>query len=178
MSSPTYFYTLFRDWVFVWAHWPKRDRHSHVWEAAVTFLASYLNKNNRASSRNDLAPCLASLSCGSDSQCLWRPPSEVPGCFLFQWWVESVFRQWVGGPFGLVALYLLERKEPRPQCPQGHLHAVQHRLLQNPAGHCLEGGFSLWGEVFWGGTWSFASRLPCWRSKTHPSVLDYPFRKH
>lgn len=150
-------------------HWLRRDRRSHVWEAAVTFLASYLNNKNRASSRNDLEPCLASLSRRSDSQRLWRP-QECPGCFLFQWWMESVFRQWVGGPLGLVALYLLERKEPRSQRPQGHVHAVQHRLLQNLAGHCLKGGFSLWGEVF-GGTWSFAFRLLCWRSKTHPSVF-------
>ena len=62
--------------------------------------------------------------------------------------MESVFRQRVGGPLGLVALYFLERKEPRSQRPQRHVYVVQHRLLQNPAGHCLKGGLSLRGKVF------------------------------
>lgn len=70
------------------------------------------------------------------------------GGFFFQWQMESVFRQWVGGPPGLVALYFLERKEPRSQRPPKLIHVVQHRLFQNPASHRLEGGLSLRGIVF------------------------------
>lgn len=78
---------------------------------------------------------------------LLRLLSRIGG-FFFQRWMESVFRQWVGGPPGLVALYFLERKEPRSQRPPKLIRVVQHRLFQNPSSHRLEGGFSLRGTVF------------------------------
>lgn len=70
-------------------------------------------------------------------------------CPLCQWSVASVHREWVGGVARLVDVSLLEATKPRLCCCwcKKPLHAGQHSLVQDTAGHRSQGRLPLWGET-------------------------------
>lgn len=115
------------------------------------------NNSNRASSRNDLEPCLASLSRSRDSQYLWGPQrGTVVFSFSGEWRVFS------GNELGALLGWWLftcwkEKNQDASALKDTYMlsSTVSSKILRAIA---LKEGFHF--EVrFLGETWSFAFRL-------------------